>query len=48
MAREAGAEHLFLVHTDPNPHTRRRLEAAARETFPGPVTAAWDGLTLVW
>lgn len=48
VAREAGAEHLFLVHTDPDPYTRRRLEAAARETFPGPVTAAWDGLTLVW
>lgn len=48
LAREAGVRHLFLVHTDPDPQARRRLEEEARRTFDGPVTAAWDGLTLVW
>ncbi len=48
VAKQAGVGHLFLVHTDPDPETRRRLEQEAQSVFPGPVTAAWDGLTLVW
>lgn len=48
LARKAGVRHLFLVHTPPDPDVRQRLEAEARQTFQGPVTAAWDGLTLVW
>ncbi len=48
LARRAGVRHLFLVHTPPDLDARQRLEAEARQTFQGPVAAAWDGLTLVW
>ncbi len=48
LARRAGVRHVFLVHTDPDPRARHRLEEEARRAFGGPVTAAWDGLTLVW
>ncbi len=48
LARQAGVRHLFLVHTDPRRDVRRQLEDEARRTFDGPVTAAWDGLTLAW
>ncbi len=48
LARRVGARHLFLVHTDPDPQVRQRLEEQARQVFDGPVTAAWDGLVLEW